>query len=489
MSEDTKVQSVSEETKEKKSKKKKIGIWCGTVVLALIAAAIVYTCFAYYYMDLIFPKTVINGMNCGELTIDQAEAMIREKVEDYTLHLQFRDGSSGEISGGDIDYKYVSTGDIQQIQKTQNPWKWICYIFETKEYQFEEAIQYDKSKLLHEFYNLDNIHGETQISPTDACVSYVEDQFVIIPDDDGNKIKKTELYQLVAEAVSLSQTELDVSELPVYEEPAIRQDSPILAAECEQLNELAAVSITYELPVGEAVLDGNEVRKWLNQDEEGNYTITEKELKSAVTSYVSELAKKVNTVGIERNFQSTKRGVIQVSGGSYGYKIDQKTEVNQILEELASHEVVSREPNYSSTEVTKEAEGLGDTYVEMDLSAQHLWYYIDGKLYMESDLVSGTYADSSRRTPAGVYLLSYKQKNAVLRGPLQEDGSYSYESPVKFWMPFNRGIGMHDASWRGSFGGSIYKYSGSHGCINLPYDSAKAIYEKIDKETPIILYY
>lgn len=487
MSEDTKEQSVLTGTEEKKEKR--VWIWCATIALVIIAAAIVYTCFAYYYMDKIFPKTEINGISCGELTVEQAEANIKEKVEDYTLQLTFRDGSSAEIKGQDIDYQYVSKGNIQQIQQTQNPWKWICYVFNDKEYEFEEAIQFDRSKLLHIFYNLDNVSGKSQISPTDACVSYVDDAFVIVPDEEGNKIKKTELYQLVAEAISASQTELNVAEFPVYEEPTVRQDSDVLAAECEQLNELAAVSITYELPDGERVLDGNEVRKWLNQDEEGCYTITEKELKSAVTSYVAELAGKVNTVGVEREFQSTKRGTLQISGGSYGYKIDQKTEVNQILDEIAGHEIVTREPNYSSVEVTNEANGLGDTYVEMDLSAQHLWYYIDGKLYMESDLVSGTSTVPSRKTPGGIYLLSYKQKNAVLRGPLREDGTYSYESPVTFWMPFNRGIGMHDASWRGTFGGNIYMYSGSHGCINLPYDSAKAIYEKIDKETPIIVYY
>lgn len=320
-------------------------------------------------------------------------------------------------------------------------------------------------------------------------VLYKENSFVIVPENEGNKIKKDELYSAVRDAISNSETSMNVEELSVYEEPEVRQDSPMLKQECDQLNELASVSITYELPDGEKVLDGNEVRKWLVLDEEGNYTVDDKELKASVTTYVSDLAKEVNTAGTAREFHSTKRGTLEVSGGSYGYKINQKAEVQQILDEITAHEIVTREPNYTSIEVTDEANGLGDTYVEIDLSAQHLWYYIDGKLYVESDLVSGTYTVPSRKTPAGVYLLSYKQKNAVLRGALKEDGTYEYESPVNFWMPFNRGIGMHDANWRGSFGGSIFKYSGSHGCINLSYEKAKAIYGKIDKETPIILYY
>ena len=58
-----------------------------------------------------------------------------------------------------------------------------------------------------------------------------------------------------------------------------------------------------------------------------------------------------------------------------------------------------------------------------------------------------------------------------------------------YWMPFNGGIGMHDASWRGSFGGSIYKTNGSHGCINLPVKAAKTIYENISAGMPVLCYH
>lgn len=89
-----------------------------------------------------------------------------------------------------------------------------------------------------------------------------------------------------------------------------------------------------------------------------------------------------------------------------------------------------------------------------------MFFYKEGKLVVESDFVSG---NESRgwSTPAGVYPLTYKQRNATLKGE-------NYATPVSYWMPFNGGIGMHDAYWRSSFGGKIYKTNGSHGCINLP---------------------
>ena len=85
-------------------------------------------------------------------------------------------------------------------------------------------------------------------------------------------------------------------------------------------------------------------------------------------------------------------------------------------------------------------------------------------------------------TPSGAYPLTYKQRNATLRGA-------DYATPVSYWMPFNGNIGMHDATWRGSFGGSIYRTNGSHGCINLPKAAAKTIFENIEKGMPVLCYH
>lgn len=56
-------------------------------------------------------------------------------------------------------------------------------------------------------------------------------------------------------------------------------------------------------------------------------------------------------------------------------------------------------------------------------------------------------------------------------------------------MPFNGGIGIHDAIWRSQFGGNIYKTNGSHGCVNAPPYLAQKIFENIEPGTPIVCYY
>ena len=118
--------------------------------------------------------------------------------------------------------------------------------------------------------------------------------------------------------------------------------------------------------------------------------------------------------------------------------------------------------------------------MEIDLTAQHLYLYVDGRLITESDFVSGN-VSRGHTTPEGVFGLTYKTRNATLRGQ-------GYATPVSYWMPFNGNIGMHDAAGRSKFGGDIYLKNGSHGCINLPVKEAEKIYEYVSTGFPVICY-
>ena len=130
---------------------------------------------------------------------------------------------------------------------------------------------------------------------------------------------------------------------------------------------------------------------------------------------------------------------------------------------------------------------MGATYVEIDLTNQHVYMTKDGAVVWDAPCVTGN-VSKNYTTPPGIYSLTYKEEDRILRGPKKADGSYEYESHVDFWMPFNGGIGLHDANWRGSFGGTIYQTSGSHGCVNLPPDRAKILYGLVEKGMPVICY-
>ena len=168
-------------------------------------------------------------------------------------------------------------------------------------------------------------------------------------------------------------------------------------------------------------------------------------------------------------------------GGDYGWVINKKGEAAQIVEDIKNGESVTREPKYEQRAFVEGADDIGNTYIEIDYTNQHLWYYKDGSLVVDSDIVSGN-LNNGNGSPDGVFKVISRQSPATLKG---ED----YESDVTYFMPFAYNVGLHDASWRSSFGGSIYKNGGSHGCINLPYDAADTIYKNVELGTPVVAYY
>lgn len=106
-------------------------------------------------------------------------------------------------------------------------------------------------------------------------------------------------------------------------------------------------------------------------------------------------------------------------------------------------------------------------HITISISEQRLWFYQDGVLQLTSNIVTGQKGKSD--TPRGSFRIQWKARDVYLRGP-------DYKTFVSYWMPIYGDIGMHDATWRSSFGGYIYQTSGSHGCINLPYYVAEKIY-------------
>lgn len=184
-----------------------------------------------------------------------------------------------------------------------------------------------------------------------------------------------------------------------------------------------------------------------------------------------------NTVGKERTFKTTSGKEIKLSTGTYGDIIDVDAEVEYIMSSLKDFKSEEdRLPCYTLDLPDK----IGDTYVEVSIEKQHLWYYIDGKLKMESSVVTGT--KGKHDTPRGIYYISEKIPGKYLVGT-------GYRTWVNRWMRLtNTGIGLHDATWRGNFGGSIYTYSGSHGCINLPSSFAYKLFDAVERKTVVIIY-
>ena len=258
---------------------------------------------------------------------------------------------------------------------------------------------------------------------------------------------------------------------------AARSAKPVPLTPMEQAQkDLAGVTITYQFGDQSEVLDNDRILSWLKEQEDGNVAIDEQQAKA----FVKELAEKYDTAYTARTFRTTGGRDIQIAQGDYGWRIDQEAETKHLLELLAAKQSATCEPIYAQTAAVHAKNDWGTTYVEVSLTDQYLWLYKDGHCILESYFVSGN-PTRGHATPKGIYGLTYKTRNATLSGE-------GYDSKVKYWMPFNRNVGLHDAPWRKTFGGQIYRNNGSHGCINLPPANAAKIYENVDKNTPVIVY-
>ena len=173
--------------------------------------------------------------------------------------------------------------------------------------------------------------------------------------------------------------------------------------------------------------------------------------------------------------------VKEITGGTYGSTLNQKAEVKYLTDAFLKGIEETHIPAYTRSSSIRGKNDIGNTYVEVDMTNQKMYYYKNGVLKLETDVVTGNLR-LKHDTPEGINYVYAKQKNRILRGP-------GYASFVNYWMPVKGGIGIHDATWRDDFGGEIYKTSGSHGCINTPLEKMEELYDMVTIGTPVVMYY
>lgn len=475
-----------------KYKKKHKALKITGLLLAMFAvtAGCAYAGVSYYYSDKFFEGTVINGIDCSGLTAYQVEQLIAQKVADYSVQISARNLEPQTIYGDQINYQYMSDGQILNFLKQQKPYEWYKGHLEPRSYSVEENVYYDKQLLKEQIKQLACAQEENQVAPENAYVAFVDTQFEIIPETLGTELDIKQAYQILDDAIALSTEMVDFGSTPdAYVKAKVTSESPELQATKDACNNFTKASITYTFGDETVVLDGTTVKDWLSFDDKGQLVQDDAVFKQHITEYVANLAAQYDTVHTSREFYTTSGRVVWVYGSAYGWKIDQAAEVEQLTQEIQSGTQIVREPVYSMRANARGTNDFGNTYIEVDLSYQHMYYYQNGSIIFDSPIVSGNMSYSDRQTPSGVYKLYYKTSPAVLRGQRKEDGTYEYETPVSYWMPFNGGIGFHDASWQPYFGGDRYLYGGSHGCINMPPSNAGVLYSIIQYDIPIICFY
>lgn len=380
------------------------------------------------------------------LAINTAKVSAQTTEEDaskYNLTLYEIGDVKETISGADINLKYTSNG-----------------------------IYYDETLLNNSIDKLSCLTGKNVFKSAEPTFVYENNSYKISRELYGNSINRSILYENIIKAIKNKDEKIDLKNIDCYEKPKYTSDSKEVINAKNILDKYVSSKITYNYAGLNQVLDGNQIKNCLRVDE--NFQVIVDEAK--VRYYVDNLA---------NSYTGALGSGILVSGGYYGnnhsWMINSAEETKALIENIKSGQTITKNPIYMQTAAGSYFNNVGNTFVEIDMTKQHLWYYKDGYLVVEGDVVTGNVGNGAA-TPEGVYKIYSKQKDTVLRGD-------DYASPVSFWMPFNKNIGLHDANWRTEFGGQIYLNDGSHGCVNAPYYVAKTVYENINVGTFVICHY
>ena len=449
------------------------GLIITTCVLSCILG--VYLLMTLYFNSHFFFRTSINNISISGKSNKSAQELMSDNANEYVLTIEERNNKTETITGESISLKYDFSNNIDRILKSQNPFLWISSIFRHKNYEFTDGINYDESLLNKYISELDALNESMVTNPVNAKLNYNDGKYEIIKEDIGNKVNRDLLNSKILEKIISANKTLNLDEEGCYESPIYTSKSKEVIAAKDTADKYVKVKITFNVNGNSENIDGNMISQWIVVGEDFNVSLNE----DAIREYTNQLGDKYDNIGETRTVTRWSGEQIKISTTPGIYYVDRNTTISEIEDAIKSGKSVTKNLTFKTP--TAIDEYVLNTFVEVDLTNQTVIYYKNGEVITQGNVVTGN-VSQGHATPAGVYKLDWKAKDYVLRGQ-------GYASPVNFWMPFNGGIGLHDASWRSQFGGSIYKTNGSHGCVNMTYSVAKAIYDNIEEHTTIICKY
>lgn len=435
----------------------------------------IYLLVSFYFINHFFFSTEINGVNVSLISHDKASDIFQSFTNDYKLQLLERNSETEIITGHDIGLYFNRNFDLSQLHSMQNPFLWIGALFKKHSYYLDHLYVFDQGLLTNKINRLHCLNKDTT-EPHSPTFLYSDGSYIVTKERYGDRINLVQLSNAVIQSILHGDAKLDLNKKDCYVNPLYTLHSKKTSMTRSLLNSYVSAKIIYHFGNVSEQVDSSLIHQWLSVDNNLDITID----KDRIANYIRALSKKYDTVGIPREFHTSTGTNIIVNGGLYGWKINRELETNALYQHIIRGDIMDKEPEYVQKALSREGNEIGNTYIEINISRQHVWFYKNGKLLVQGAVVTGN-PNRGNATVLGVYMINYKQRNATLVGE-------NYSSKVTYWMPFFGNMGLHDASWRSSFGGKIYLSRGSHGCVNAPLYLAKIVYENSTPGTPIIVY-
>lgn len=458
--------------------KKKVII--GAAVISFVLIAIIYLAVAVYYQYHFLPGTVINGKDYSNKTIKSVKEAIQDDVRLYYLKIIERNSEVEHIAAGDIGLTISIDGDLSKIKDEQNHYLW--FIKPKKASNLDITITYDEAKLDYAINGLKCLNDDYINSGVAPELTFDGIAFSMSNGIPGNEIDKEMTKDLIKSAIKNMDSVVNLENENCYLVPLESNTTEKEQEVLDTLNSYLDVDITLTFGNDSVVIDKAQIYKWLSVDA-NNEILFDTE---AIIEYIDSIAKDFETMGQSREFVTSTGKTITVSGGDFGWWINRKAEAEAIINDIKGLASVTREPNYLQRAGSFGDNDFGDTYIEVNLTTQHLYAYLEGEKIVDCDIISGD-PGLKAETPTGVFNMRFMFPNYnFVRG--------SFTKTLKYWMVFygntvDTNIGIASCNWLTNFGGNAYKGAGSLGSIYVNEADAKTLYMELPgKDFPVIIY-
>lgn len=441
-----------------------------------------------YYRNNFPVNTWINGVYCTGKTIEQVNGELAAQAEVPDVVILDGAGREWLISSEELGLYPDFTSVLKEYMRKNASVLWMNNMREPVIVELEPAqYRWDAGKLEEQFTALEFVREES-FRDEGCSIRLDREKGYYLYDGNSKRLNMDKMFACIKKCLAEGKLSVDLSGESCYED---LKDTPEDAEQrilwgklqdyfdCKLTYDMGAEQIPFTPAILSFFLKADENGKLL-PDEAGQLVIDREQ----VERWVDELALAYNTCGTEREFTSSRGDVVLVKYSTYGTELDTKAEKEYLFKALSQkrEEEEKHIPAYRQEGFVRGLDDIGDTYIEVDMTEQHMYYYVEGELKLDTDVVTGKTSGKRRGTPEGINFVYNKQRNRVLRGA-------DYATPVKYWMPVNGAVGIHDADWRSEFGGEIYKKNGSHGCINTPPKIMAELYEMVEVGTPVIMFY
>ncbi|MBO4458298.1 MAG: L,D-transpeptidase [Butyrivibrio sp.] len=507
----------------------------------LIALTALYIIIGLYYRGGFPCCTWINGVYCTGKSVAEVNAELSNKFMYDGLKIKDKDGATLTISAGEIGFKADYTDALDEFIANQNVFAWGINAFENMNRKIEPKLSVDTEKLDAKISDWEIFDLNEAL---DVYIQKTEDGYTLV-NELTDYPEREDVIKAVHDSLLNLETEVDLGSEQYaycYKQMPLNEKQQKTVDLYSKIEDISKCNLVYELGNEKFPIDGKVACSFLLTTDE------EQQPAPARDDYYDDEYDEYDCVDDEPEYNPGDD--VYISNGvefrglnntttSDGFVLDQngnpiicESKLYSFIKKIADdHELTSCLERYKNGEncqiiISKKlyredlfnvndefqylkgvfmsnangSEGvrqlvdpetvaivdgekdLGGTYIEVNIAEQQLSYYVDGRLDMQFPVVTGNMSIADRATPAGYFKICERMSPKVLKG---ED----YSTPVDYWLRIYKGVGIHDAKWRSSFGGEIYKTDGSHGCVNSPLNEVSQLWKKVTNGTPVIMYY